>query len=60
MTDKDGNVVDEWISDTTPHVIRELETGREYTLTEKIPADGYVTAESITFTVENTAEVQKV
>ena len=23
------------------------------------PADGYVTAESITFTVENTAEIQK-
>lgn len=60
VTDKEGNVVDEWISGTTPHVIRELETGREYTLTEKIPADGYVTAESITFTVENTAEVQKV
>ena len=34
--------------------------GKEYTLTETIPADGYATAESITFVVENTAEIQKV
>ena len=33
--------------------------GEECTMTETKPADGYVTAESITFTVENTAEVQK-
>lgn len=30
-----------------------------YTLTETKPADGYVTAESIEFVIENTAEVQK-
>ena len=29
-------------------------------MTETKPADGYVTAESIAFTVENTAEIQKV
>ena len=59
VTDKDGNVVDSWISTTDPHVIKELVVGQEYTLTETKPADGYVTAESITFTIENTAEVQK-
>jgi len=41
-------------------VIKELVVGKEYTMTETKPADGYVTAESITFTVENTAEIQKV
>ena len=60
VTDQDGNVVDAWTSGTEPHIIKELEVRKEYTLTETLPADGYVTAESITFTVENTAEVQKV
>ena len=37
-----------------------IEVGKKYTLTETIPADGYATAESITFVVENTADIQKV
>ena len=60
VTDSDGNTVDEWISTEEFHVIKELVVGKEYTMTETKPADGYVTAESITFTVENTAEIQKV
>ena len=60
VTDSDGNIVDEWTSTEESHVIKELVVGKEYTMTETKPADGYVTAESITFTVENTAEIQKV
>ena len=60
VTDSDGNTVDEWTSTEEIHVIKELVVGKEYTMTETKPADGYVTAESITFTVENTAEIQKV
>lgn len=52
--------VKEWTSGSTPHIIKELEVGKKYTLTETIPADGYATAESITFVVENTADIQKV
>ena len=59
VTDSDGNTVDEWTSTEESHVIKELVVGKEYTMTETKPADGYVTAESISFTVENTAEVQK-
>ena len=59
VMDSDGNTVDEWTSTEESHVIKELIVGKEYTMTETKPADGYVTAESITFTVENTAEVQK-
>lgn len=59
VTDSDGNTVDEWTSTEESHVIKELVVGKEYTITETKPADGYVTAESITFTVENTAEIQK-
>lgn len=59
VTDEDGNVVDEWVSTEEAHVIKELVVGRTYTMTETKPADGYVTAESIEFTIENTAEIQK-
>ena len=51
--------MDEWTSGSTPHIIKELEVGKKYTLTETIPADGYATAESITFVVENTADIQE-
>lgn len=60
VSDSEGNVVDEWTSGSTPHIIKELEVGKKYTLTETIPADGYATAESIMFVVENTADIQKV
>lgn len=59
VTDEDGNVIDEWVSTEKAHVIKELTVGKSYTMTETKPADGYVTAESITFIVENTAEIQK-
>lgn len=59
VTDEDGNVVDEWVSAEEAHVIKELVVGKTYTMTEIKPADGYVTAESIEFTIENTAEIQK-
>lgn len=59
VTDEDGNVVDEWVSTEEAHMIKELVVGKTYTMTETKPADGYVTAESIEFTIENTAEIQK-
>lgn len=60
VVDESGNVIDEWVSEKEPHVIKELVVGKTYTLVETKPADGYVTAESIEFTIENTAEIQKV
>ena len=60
ITDEDGRLVEEWVSGKEPHIIKELVAGKTYTLTETMPADGYVTAESIEFTVEDTGEVQKV
>ena len=59
LVDEDGNTVDEWTSTEEAHVIKEQAVGKKYTLIETQPADGYVTAESIEFTVENTAEIQK-
>lgn len=60
VVDADGNIVDEWTSGKEAHVIRELTVGKEYTLVETKPADGYVTAESVKFTIKDTADVQKV
>ena len=60
VTDEKGKTVDEWTSTDKPHLIQKLTVGKEYTLTETKPADGYVTAESIKFKIENTGEVQKV
>lgn len=60
VTDESGKVVDSWTSGKEAHIIKELVVGQKYTLTETKSADGYVTAESITFTVEDTAKSQKI
>ena len=60
ITDAEGNVVDRWTSEKEVHVITGLVVGQTYTLTETLPANGYVTAESITFTVDNTGEAQAI
>lgn len=59
VLDSTGTVVEEWISTEEPHMIRGLLVGETYTMVETKPADGYTTAESIEFKVEDTAEVQK-
>ena len=52
--------VDKWISSGEPHLIKGLIKGKSYVLTEKIPAPGYVTANSITFTVNADGSVTNV
>ena len=58
LTDKDGKEIDRWVSTETPHYIEKLPAG-EYTLTEITAPDGYAFAESVTFTVLPTGEVQQ-
>lgn len=60
VRDADGNLVDEWVSEEKPHIIQHLVVGKEYSMTETKPADGYVTAETIVFTIENTSEPVRV
>ncbi len=60
VTDAKGTVIDEWTSGKTPHRITNLTVGQTYRLAEAHPADGYATAKSIEFTVEDTGEVQTV
>ena len=52
LLDKDGKIVDEWITDTAEHFIEaKLIAGQEYTLHEVSAPDGYAIAEDIVFTV---------
>ena len=63
VLDKNGNVVDEWVSENTPHYIEAvLVAGETYTLEETLVPDGsgYVPANSIRFTVEDDGKVQHV
>lgn len=53
-------MIDEWVSDGSPHAIEKLVVGKTYTLTEIGLPDGYVTAEPVKFTVKDTGEIQKV
>ena len=61
IIDKDGNVVDEWVSTTEPHFIEaELTAGEKYTLHEAAVPDGYVIANDVEFTVNSDGTVTKV
>lgn len=53
VRDESNNVVDSWTSTHVPHYVSGLEEGQTYTLIETTAPDGYVKAESITFTVSN-------
>lgn len=54
-------VVETWTSTKQKHLIEQkFIAGKTYVLTEKRPAAGYVTADRIEFTVQDTGEIQSV
>ena len=60
ITDSEGHIVAEWITDGRPHRIDRLQPG-EYILTETTPPpNGYQLAESVRFVVEESGRIQKV
>jgi len=61
IIDKDGNVVKEWVSTNEAHYIEAVLTaGETYTLHETVPADGYVIANDVEFTVNEDGSVTEV
>lgn len=62
ITEKDTDtVIESWTSTKEKHIIEQkLTVGKTYILTEKRPADGYVTADSIEFTIEDSGAIQSV
>ncbi len=59
ILDKDGKTVDSWVSGDEPHYIEMLPAGG-YVLHEETAPEGYLEAEDVPFTVEDTGEIQKV
>ena len=59
LINADGDVIEEWVSGDEPHFIERLPVG-QYTLVETSVPAGYLVAESITFEVTATGEIQKV
>ncbi len=60
IKDKNGNIVDEWVSGKTPHKISGLTVGQTYTMIEVIAPVNYKIAQNKEFTVSDTGEVQKI
>ena len=59
VIDKNGNVVDEWISGKTAHVTTELKAGETYTLRETVAPDGYTVTSDTTFTLKEDGTVDQ-
>ncbi len=60
LWDKDGNVVEEWISTEEPHkVYAKLVAGETYTLHEEKTPEGYLRADDQTFTVSEDGSIDR-
>ena len=61
IIDKNGNIIEEWTSTDTPHVIKgKLIAEETYTLREISAPDGYSYAEDIQFTISKNGPIEKV
>ena len=60
LFDKNGNLVETWVSENEPHIIRGLLAGEEYTLHEDLAPIGYATASDMTFKVNDDGSPTKV
>ena len=57
IIDEKGNIVEEWETEEKMHIFKKLEKGKTYTLKEKEPAKGYVTAKEIKFYVDEEEKI---
>ena len=59
VLDTEGNVVESWVSTKEPHLIERIPAG-DYILREELAPYGYLQANDVAFTVEDTDEIQMV
>ena len=59
VIDSDGEVYASWVTDGKPHQLEAIPAG-DYTLKETASPYGYLIANEVDFTVEETGEIQKV
>ena len=57
ILDKDGNVVEEWVSAKEPHEVTGLTPGETYTLRETVAPDGYTVTTDTTFTLDENGNI---
>ncbi|MBO5078036.1 MAG: hypothetical protein J5584_10645, partial [Clostridia bacterium] len=57
ILDNEGNVIDEWTSNSEARVIEGLKTGEEYTIQEKVAPEGYTVTTDTTFTIDVTGKI---
>ena len=57
ILDKDGNVVEMWISGKEPHVTGDLDVGAEYALVETAAPYGYALVSKMTFSVDKDGKI---
>ena len=60
ILNKEGEILEEWVTDGKPHLVEKLPVGEELTLREITAPEGYEIAEDVKFTLEDTMEIQKV
>lgn len=60
ILNKDGDILEEWITDGKPHMVEKLPVNEELILREISAPDGYEIAEDVTFILKDTMEIQKV
>ncbi len=60
VLDEEGNIIEEWTSTKEPYRIEYLQPGKTYVLHEEAAPEGFLIAEDVEFTVEETGEIQKV
>ena len=60
VIDKDNNIIDEWISEKTPHNIKNLVEGEKYILHEDVVIGDFVKATDVEFEVTTKKENQHI
>ena len=56
VLDKEGNIIDEWISEKEAHKVKGLKENETYILHEELAVGNYVKASDIEFTVTESKE----
>lgn len=57
VLNQDGEYVEEWTSDTEPHIIEGLKTDHQYTLRLDVAPEGYILADDVTFSIGSDGSV---
>ena len=60
VLDKEGNIIDEWISEKEAHKVKGLKENETYILHEELAVGNYVKASDIEFTVTESKETQRI